>query len=534
MPMVGWYNPIQLIRTGIDVAMSTLFGRRADFRLLEAIAAQQGVFDRSDRESITIDYVADLGDGFNSTYAIASLISKEELDLPGVERPLRRGEILIMGGDQVYPTPGKEGYHERLVAPYAATPRTGASVDLFAIPGNHDWYDGLTSFSRLFCQQRSIGHCATHQTRSYFAIRLPHHWWLIAVDIQLESDIDMPQVDYFKTVAKKMGKGDKIILCTPEPDWIYGNIYSAKYKNNLAFLETHVFKEAKVWLRLAGDLHHYRRHESTSGVQNITAGGGGAFLHPTHGEDVNEITAGPDGETFRCAGTFPDPAISRRLAYRNLIFARYNPRFGSIPAFLYTLLLWGIFPASSGSFAEILWNIVARPGTLTAALGVAAAFVLLTDTHKLLYRVLGGGLHGLIHVAAALLLGYCAGLLFPGAAPGSWGFTLFVFFGGYLVGSAVMGLYLLISLNCFGRHANEAFSSLRHDGFKNFLRIRINKDGLTIYPVGLERVPRTWRRDDDGTFSPAGNIKLSPRLIEKSPIKIPRLADGQGDLGESG
>src|SRR5437879_11837188 len=73
MPMVRWYDPLQLIRTGMEVAASTLFGRHSDFRLLEALAAPGVQFDddwgnlRAD-ESLWIDYVADVGDGWNSTY----------------------------------------------------------------------------------------------------------------------------------------------------------------------------------------------------------------------------------------------------------------------------------------------------------------------------------------------------------------------------------------------------------------------------------------------------------------------------------
>ena len=31
---------------------------------------------------------------------------------------------------------------------------------------------------------------------------------------------------------------------------------------------------------LTGDLHFYKRHENAEGIQKITSGGGGAFLHP--------------------------------------------------------------------------------------------------------------------------------------------------------------------------------------------------------------------------------------------------------------
>ncbi len=48
---------------------------------------------------------------------------------------------------------------------------------MLALAGNHDWYDGLTTFLRLFCVGRPIGGWRTEQTRSYFAARLPHDWW---------------------------------------------------------------------------------------------------------------------------------------------------------------------------------------------------------------------------------------------------------------------------------------------------------------------------------------------------------------------
>lgn len=61
-----------------------------------------------------------------------------------------------------------------------------------------------------------------------------------------------------------------------------------------------------------------------------------------------------------------------------------------------------------------------------------------------------------------------------------------------------MGFYLFISLNIFGRHDNEAFSALRIQDYKNFLRLHINKSGkLTIFPIKLERVPRKWKLNDN-------------------------------------
>ena len=100
-PIVGWYAPTQLAKAGVEVAISTIFGRHSDHRLVEAMASgddatlndvsddglKQSFYDfthyhlddgktlRRDlahkRNSIWIDYVGDVGDGWNSTYAVA-------------------------------------------------------------------------------------------------------------------------------------------------------------------------------------------------------------------------------------------------------------------------------------------------------------------------------------------------------------------------------------------------------------------------------------------------------------------------------
>ena len=96
-------------------------------------------------------------------------------------------DALVMGGDQVYPTASGAGVRGPLQGPVpgraAATARRARSrPTLFAVPGNHDWYDGLTAFLRLFAgrEDAHIGGWQTAQTRSYFAVKLPRGWWLFA------------------------------------------------------------------------------------------------------------------------------------------------------------------------------------------------------------------------------------------------------------------------------------------------------------------------------------------------------------------
>ncbi len=162
--MVGWYDPLQLLQTAQQVAVSSIFGQYSDHRLVEVLAVHKKPVDYHDytkeedgreREEIWIDYVSDTGDGWDSTYAIAYYASQPSLSVTetdGQAYHTRPGSILILGGDEVYPTPSRKEYNARLVCPYEIAQKTTSPPHphVFAIPGNHDWYDGLVALTRLF------------------------------------------------------------------------------------------------------------------------------------------------------------------------------------------------------------------------------------------------------------------------------------------------------------------------------------------------------------------------------------------------
>jgi hypothetical protein len=594
LPMVGWYDPRQLIRTGIQVAISTIFGRHSDRRLVEALASGKPEIydythhyrddgrdvceldDQRPREEIWIDYVADTGEGWNSTYGVAYHQAEDSRELEyadaatGVTRrvEVRRGDVFVFGGDQVYPAADRIEYDRRLVKPYQhAYPHAAREEHphIFAIPGNHDWYDSLISFSRLFCSKRWFSGWRTRQSRSYFALKLPHGWWLLGTDMQLGSDIDAPQVEYFKSVAAEIRETDRIILCHAEPHWIFSKMYehldSSITESNLAFLEEMLGKKVAVFI--AGDLHHYRRHEATdeSSTQKITAGGGGAFLHPTHdgrfGTDVSVLKEESSGRVFKKRVAFPPEQVSRRLCWRNLIFP-YLPRnqswsFGFLTAGLYLLTTLAVvadfkhIEETATSLRSVvglkniigtaLHSVLNSPMTLFFVLLTVLGFVLFTDTHSKLHRWLMGSLHALAHIISAFAIALASiyfVIYLSDSAPGHWVYTatqgphvfnfdlrvlltvVLVLIGGYLVGSFIQGLYLLVSLNVFGRHFNEAFSTIAVEDWKSFLKLKIDRAGdLTIYPVGIRRVPRKWK---------ASEAAAGPRFVpdtERDPRSTP-------------
>lgn len=62
--------------------------------------------------------------------------------------------------------------------------------------------------------------------------------------------------------------------------------------------------------------------------------------------------------------------------------------------------------------------------------------------------------------------------------------------------STVVASYLWFCLSILKVHWNEGFSSLQHTGFKNFVRMKITKNGrLEIYAIGIDKVPTKWELD---------------------------------------
>ena len=89
--------------------------------------------------------------------------------------------FVVVASDVVYPTGAMKDYESRFWLPFK-----GVTKPVYAIPGNHDWYDGLSAFLRLFTQQRWIGGWQTRQERSYFVLELPGKYWVWGIDIQLQ------------------------------------------------------------------------------------------------------------------------------------------------------------------------------------------------------------------------------------------------------------------------------------------------------------------------------------------------------------
>ncbi|MFN2606635.1 MAG: metallophosphoesterase [Acidimicrobiales bacterium] len=563
--MVPWLSPSQLLRTALQVVVSAQFGSYSDKRELEANLGAGSPPSYADQPELWLDYVADLGDAFEPTYTMASLLAAATLDLavPG-EAPVTtpRGRLLVMGGDEVYPVASVRRYQDQTVGPYrAALPYVddeASAPHLYAIPGNHDWYDGLTAFLRTFCGGQWIGGWRTRQSRSYFALALPHRWWLWAVDFQFDSYMDEPQYRYFAdTVAPLMHAGDSVILCTPTPTWVYANQEESEEAYvTVDYLERTLIRDgigADVRLYLSGDAHHYARYAQVPGSaadapavaepgQRITAGGGGAFLSPTHNLPSTLVLppeasrdpgkSAPPTSWALQGSTYPSTATSGDLCRRVWRLPLENVGMWALIAGLAVLLAWvGQVSVPGGLHARpgywsLAWHAVRHPIGLALSLAVVLALLAFTGTHVAAKRYGLGLPHAVVQVAAILAVIWASAEAWGWVSAG-WLFgALLVLTAaavGGLVGCEIMAAYLWVA-NHWGLNDNELFAAQRNRDWKNFLRLHVDTGGvLTVYPVGVDHTPRRWERRDDGGpgdpwLQPAGEA-ISFHLIE-APVRI--------------
>jgi hypothetical protein len=193
-----------------------------------------------------------------------------------------------------------------------------------------------------------------------------------------------------------------------------------------------------------------------------------------------------------------------------------NPSFLVIPAILNLLLFAantaGLRPdvgaiqdvAPNWSYGDLLTGRFRGPVSIVLVLTL---WFLLAGFYKidkstprwagLIERGLAGALHTAGHLLAFALVALSAIAIADGLGlEGGWftlvaGLVVLVF--GAVLGSLVFGTYLVIALALFKRHNTENFSASRYETYKNFLRLHIGPEGVTIYPIGIDKPCTDWK-----------------------------------------
>jgi len=455
-----------------------------------------------------VDFVADTGDDVAVSRAVARLVFAP-YELPDPDRPgtfllAPRGEILMFGGDTAYPVATAQELSDRVIAPWnqvlQALPDDGRRRVLLGVPGNHDWYDGLDGFARMFRRRvpgtnaRSgvaqisgmmiehhlewarefvrggrvekpkalvLSGYTTVQNASYFALPLAPKMQLLAIDRQLTT-MDSRQTGFLRNYYEACPDAATLAVL-PDPVYAFGDAS----KTGTRMVESlHLDFESRETFVLTGDIHHYERLERGK-LLHVISGGGGAFLHPAR------IARGGLSPTV----VWPGIPQCRKLLLEvpwKLACGRsgYLPHFGLLLLFAlaYVLNSWlhkytGLVISASilttlfitGIYSWI-GGVARRPKVLLCSVVAALTTALLPIAGSFLLN------------RALETLGWSTSVVVVGLT----GLALGVFLEAF-----VFGCYLAL-LTVLGYENMQAFTVLDHPGFKQFVRLRVRADGSGI------------------------------------------------------
>lgn len=521
-------------------------------------ADQESLLDALDRD-LWLDFVSDTGDDVAVSRAVARLIFADyELPDPrGSGRVLQapRGEILLFGGDTAYPVATAQEITDRVIVPFNQVLETlpaGPPRVLLGIPGNHDWYDGLDGFARMFrrnaddeegiarpsitlMSQRMIERYAEWarqfvrggqiekpkalalagyqpvQSASYFLLPLTSRLHLFAVDRQLRY-LDRRQVHFFESWRLHHPEVSPWVML-PDPLFAFGKPSPTGTRMVEAL---GLDLETKPHFLLSGDVHHYERMQQGSAL-HVTAGGGGAFLHPAPLDRRARSAA---------ANEWPTAAQSRALLFQ-VPWKVMRGNSGFIPH----LVLGALFlPAMDVGLRQYdkLGFFLSAPLFITALTTVI--YALIGEVRKggllVLALSLGAGL-------ATATIPVFASFAFVRIAESAhvtlpvWLIAVLTFAVAVFYGAFVFGVFLAL-LTVLGLEETQAFTALDHPGFKHFLRLRVRKDGsgVDFWCLGLTdplAPGATPELVDSGSFeldAPCGSLA--------APHDAPRLRNERG------
>ena len=471
-----------------------------------------------------IDYIADTGDDVEVSGAVAELIVREyAADGPdgAGEMTLPRGDILLFGGDTAYPVATVTEIEARLLGPLnrvLGEHDDGKKRVLLGIPGNHDWFDGLDGFARMFRArmgpledgaarsptgegrkgaapgaERPVRHFVSWmeafamgkhlvkrralpvvgyepvQRASYFACALAPGIDLWGVDRQLRQ-VNFQQRRFFWERRSSL-PGQSLLLCLPDP-------LRAHWEPNgsgMGMLRALGLNPLlHPMLCIAGDVHHYERWEMGPSV-HLIAGGGGAFLH---GARVARTKRPPP------LVEFPGSRTTHRLL-RSVPWRVASGRAGLLPH-LALAVLFAPALAMGMRNGPAAMDVV----SVGAAALVAVVCALLGGWRRRGFRVVAalagavGAVMALLPTAAVVSFGLATHWL--AVAPQPRLEALLVFAMSVFGGALVFGYYLA-ALARWGLNHDQAFAALGHPGFKHFVRMRVRADGSAVdaWVIGL-------------------------------------------------
>jgi hypothetical protein len=481
-----------------------------------------------------VDWVADTGDDRDVSQAVGRMIfASYVVDDAGAALSLPRGDILLFGGDTAYPVATVEEIHRRVVHPWNEVLREiGVASDrprvLLGIPGNHDWYDGLDGFGRLFRRSATrleateepradsapgtelgrnagliahglhldevggivgmiasagkavlalwrgtkVGHRRSLKLEGYQPVQESSYWALPlapgldlwGVDRQL-GRLDYRQRGYFQLRKPSRREGAGVWFVAPDPAIAFGEPWEFG-EQMLAACNLSLSRDRVLYQ--CGDMHQYERRVVGESL-HVIAGGGGAFLHGTR------IVADPKP----AAMAYPDGKVTRRLALQvpfKLMLGRSGYLVHIAAACIASLELavgwhhWQRFLwVSAAVSAAIVWVLYSIAGHRRAqprrVLALAIAF---------------GVAIGLLPLGLTIVMRDVANFV-PLLGRDAVSMLVYAFAGAFSFG-------MFLSLCALGGlEMQQVFTVLGHPGFKHFVRMRVSLDGtIDAWVIGKD------------------------------------------------
>ncbi len=326
---VSWLDPRTLWRAR-NGPLASLFGdptgadrqRWVRSQVERGEAGPELLIERDDPEAFSFLVMGDTGEGDGPQYAV----------VPGLLKAGAGTRFAVVCSDVLYPVGTGNEYPEKFFRPYQ-----DYDAPIYAIPGNHDWYDGLTGFMRVFCRARAlpprpkprplsaawwrdllwaapdtpddalIDRARQLRSKPSQAACQPGPYWamdtgplrLIGIDTGLLGTIDAEQGAWLRRVAQ--GPRPKILL-TGSPIYVDGEHHPCAIEGG-GTVDDVVRDPANHFVAaIGGDIHNYQHYPvDVDGrrIEYVVSGGGGAFMHATH--TIPRVDIGGVSEAdFRC------------------------------------------------------------------------------------------------------------------------------------------------------------------------------------------------------------------------------------------
>ncbi len=345
----SWLNPRTLWQSRRNEYIARFLSDPVDDERRRWVASQlqrpnvprDFIIDRTKLDAVKFLVVGDTGEGDESQFALVPPLLESGKDT----------QFMVICSDVIYPSGEVNEYLNKFCIPYQNYPEP-----IYALPGNHDWYDGLNGFMVHFCgvepSQRSLGknrilrrlwreaeradpevlqQCRDLRPELDEHLRQPGPYFaidtgplrIVGIDTGINGRLDRDQGEWLRWVSSSSPKPK--ILLTGKPIYVDNEHHPGDIEDGAMKVDDIVrASEHNYVAAIGGDIHNYQRYPVKVGdrtIQYIVSGGGGAYMSDTHrlpridvnGVDEEDFNATRFEETrsqptarFSTVGSFSD------------------------------------------------------------------------------------------------------------------------------------------------------------------------------------------------------------------------------------